>query len=49
MEVTIKINDKGHVDLDTSDEMTILELLGVLEVAKTVVLTGEKKEEVKEE
>ena len=49
MEITIKFNKEDGISVKTSEQMTLAELVGILEIAKTVILNDKMDKEVKPE
>ena len=49
MEITINFNKENGITVKTSEQVTIAEMVGMLEIAKTVVLNNKlDKEEIRE-
>ena len=49
MEITIKFNKEDGIAVKTSEQMTLAELVGILEIAKTVILNDKMDKEEKPE
>ena len=51
MEITINFNKENGITVKTSEQVTIAEMVGMLEIAKTVVLNNklDKEEEPESE
>ena len=51
MEITINFNKENWITVKTSEQVTIAEMVGMLEIAKTVVLNNklDKEEEPESE
>lgn len=49
MEITINFNKENGITVKTSEQVTIAEMVGMLEIAKTVVLNNKLDKEVESE
>ena len=49
MEITIKFSKEDGIAVKTSKQMTLAELVGILEIAKTVILNDKMGKEVEPE
>lgn len=49
MEITIKFSKEDGIAVKTSEQMTLAELVGILEIAKAVVLNDKMDKEVEPE
>ena len=48
MEITINFNKENGITVKTSEQVTIAELVGMLEIAKTIVLNDKMNKEESE-
>lgn len=49
MEITIKLSKEDGIAVKTSEKMTLAELVGILEIAKAVILNDKMDKEVESE
>ena len=49
MEITIKFSKEDGIAVKTNEQMTLAELVGILEIAKTVILNDKMDKEVEPE
>lgn len=49
MEITIKFSKEDGIAVKTSEQVTVAELVGMLEIAKTVILNNKMDKEVEHE